>query len=141
VEAPDYPVVHEQQRLVNKSPRRMVYTLFPIGHSTPQMPVINQDGVGPSLERPSEAIEGCHDLGAGKPKLNSPRGPDMPLVKLNTTEAHLQRLQNYAAGTVTMKTIKHFSPPPVISMTNLPAYKKGTSRSASWACKNLNNPS
>jgi len=56
-------------------------------------------------------------------------GPNLaPPRKLNTTEAHLQRLQNYAAGTVTMTIITDFSPPPVVSMTHLLRHKKSAPR-------------
>jgi hypothetical protein len=80
-------------------------------------------------------------FGDGKPKLNLIGRNFAPLAKLNTTEVHLQRLQNYAAGTVTMTIITDFSPLPVISMTHLLRHKKATPRRAFWTWKNQSNPS
>jgi hypothetical protein len=114
----------------------------PVGHSNSHGPFLEHYGHGPLVETPPHRIMGCPCFwGWGNPKLNLIRRKFAPLQKLNTTEAHLQRLQNYAAGTVTMTIVTDFSPPLVISMTHLRRHKKATPRRTFWRWKNQSNPS
>jgi hypothetical protein len=107
----------------------MILAIFPIGHTDSHTGlVLTSIAKGPRF---------CTSLASDRraPTPSEPGSlgwiclgrPGAPLVKLNTTEARLQRLQNYAAGTVTMTRIRDFSPPPGISMTNPLAHKKSSS--------------